>query len=101
MLESLFKKVAGLKPWNIIKKRLQHRSFPVKCAKFLRTAFLTEHLRWLLLVIISLTPDSSLNKQTFPSQRVTFLKQPIMYNFIDDKNKGHTGKSGPGTLVGA
>ena len=24
-----------------------------------------------------------------------------MYNFIDDKNKGHTGKSGPGTLVGS
>ena len=24
-----------------------------------------------------------------------------MYNFIDDKNKGHTGKSGTGTLVGA
>ena len=43
----------------------------------------------------------SLNKKTFPSQRVTFLKQPIMNNFIDDKNKGHTGKSGPGTLVGS
>ena len=28
--------------------------FPVKSAKFLRTPFLTEHLRWLLLVMIRL-----------------------------------------------
>ena len=31
------------------KKRLWHRCFPVNFAKFLRTHFLTEHLRWLLL----------------------------------------------------
>ena len=29
----------------------------------------------------------TLNRQTFSSQRVTFLKQPIIYGFIDDKNK--------------
>ena len=46
-LESLFKKTH--------KKRLQHRCFPVKFAKFLWTSFLIEplrsllaHLRWLL-----------------------------------------------------
>ena len=33
MLESLFNKVVGLK------KRLQHRSFPIKFAKILRTGF--------------------------------------------------------------
>ena len=33
----------------LIKKRLWHRCFPVKFAKFLRTPFLTEHLQWLLL----------------------------------------------------
>ena len=32
------------------KKRLQHRCFPVKLAKFLITPFLTEHFRWLLLL---------------------------------------------------
>ena len=31
-----------------IKKRLQHKSFPVTFAKFLRTPFFTEHLQWLL-----------------------------------------------------
>ena len=30
MFESLFNKVAGLKAYNFIKKRLQHRCFPVK-----------------------------------------------------------------------
>ena len=29
-------------------KKLQHRRFPVKFAKFWRTLFFTEHLRWLL-----------------------------------------------------
>ena len=36
---SLFNKVAGLKACNFIKKRLQHRCFPVKFAKFFRTSF--------------------------------------------------------------
>ena len=35
----------------LIKKRLWHRYFPVNFAKFLRTPFLTEHLRWLFLII--------------------------------------------------
>ena len=38
-----------LKVCNFIKRRLQHRCFLVKFAKFLRTPFFTEHLRWLLL----------------------------------------------------
>ena len=40
MLESLFNKVAGPQASIFIKKRLQHRSFSVKLAKFLRTPFL-------------------------------------------------------------
>ena len=51
MLESLFNKYAGLKACNFVEKRLQHRCFPVKFAKFLRTPFFTEHIRWLLLEI--------------------------------------------------
>ena len=37
---SFFNKVAELRLW--------HRCFPMNFAKFLRTSFLTEHLRWLL-----------------------------------------------------
>ena len=44
VLESMFNKVRGLKFCNFIKKRLQHRCFPVKFVKFLRTPFFTEHL---------------------------------------------------------
>ena len=39
MLESLFNKVADLKARNFIKKRLEHRYFPVNIEKFLRTIF--------------------------------------------------------------
>ena len=39
MVEFLFNKVAALKARNFIKKRLQHRCFPVNIAKFLRTPF--------------------------------------------------------------
>ena len=42
-------KDAGLSLQLLLKKRLWHRCFPVNCAKFLRTPFLKEHIRWLLL----------------------------------------------------
>ena len=38
-----FNKVAGLKPTALLVKSLWHRCFPVNFAKFLRTAFLTNH----------------------------------------------------------
>ena len=40
VLESLFN--LGLKTYNFTKKRLQHRSFPVKISKFFRTPFLEQ-----------------------------------------------------------
>ena len=40
MLKSLFDKVAGLNVFNFIKKRLQHKCFPVKFAKSLRIPIL-------------------------------------------------------------
>ena len=49
--QSLFfnKVVAGLRPATLLKERLWHRCFPVNFAKFPRTPFFTEHLRWLFL----------------------------------------------------
>ena len=51
MLEFLFSKVAGLKACNFIKKRFQHRCFPLKFAKFLRISIFTRTpiFPWLLL----------------------------------------------------
>ena len=40
VLESLFSKVASLEACNFIKKRLQHRCFPVNIAKFLIKLYL-------------------------------------------------------------
>ena len=41
--------VAGLEACKSIKRRLQHRCFPVNIAKILRTAFSIEQLWWLFL----------------------------------------------------
>ena len=49
VLESHFKKVAGLEARKSMKRKLQHRCFPMNIAKFLKTAFSVEHLWWLLL----------------------------------------------------
>ena len=38
-------KVAGLMPATLLKKRLWHRCLAVNFVKFLKTSFLTEHLR--------------------------------------------------------
>ena len=48
VLEYLFNKIASLKVCNFIQKTLLHRCFPVNIVKYLRTAFFTEHLQWLL-----------------------------------------------------
>ena len=52
VLESLVNKVAELQACNFIKKWLQDRCFPVNIAKFLRTTFFIEHLRWLVLQVL-------------------------------------------------
>ena len=43
---------AGFSPPTLLNKRPLHRCFPMKFAKFSRTPFLIEHLRWLLLKIV-------------------------------------------------
>ena len=52
-LQAYVKLVPLLRPATLLKKRLWHRCFPMNFAKFLRTPFLTEHLRWLLLSSVS------------------------------------------------
>ena len=44
-----FNKVAGLRPATLFKKRPWQRFFPVNVAKFIRTPFFAEYLRYLLL----------------------------------------------------
>ena len=62
-LESLFNEFADLKVCNFIKKGFQNRCFPMNIAKFLRTAFLIGHLRWVLLSVLGIFRPSLLNQK--------------------------------------
>ena len=62
VVDSLFKKVAGLQSSNFVKKWHQHRCFPVNVANFLRTAFSREHLRWLLSCLLEREEEEGVNK---------------------------------------
>ena len=57
MLDSLFITVAGLKAWDFIKNRLQRSCFLVNFAKFLRTPYLQNTSRRLLLLISPFQPS--------------------------------------------
>ena len=59
MLESPFNRLAGFKTCNFLKKRLQHRCFPVNIAKFLRTLILMKICEQLLLQFLLLTVNIS------------------------------------------
>ena len=51
LCQSLFlNKVVGLRSATLLKRRPWHRCFPLNFAKFLRTPFLQNTSRWLLLV---------------------------------------------------
>ena len=58
VLESLFNKIAGL-GLKRFKKRLQHKCFHEKFAKFFITPFFKEHFCWLFLQVIKLNIDQA------------------------------------------
>ena len=60
---SFFDKLADLRPAILLINRLWRRFFPVNFAKFLRTLFLTEHLRWLLLKRFYIIFKSTFSKE--------------------------------------
>ena len=86
-LESLFNKIAGLKACNFIKKRFQHRSFPVNIAKFLRKPILKNICKRLLLSLTTTFPQISLMeeyyfkimRQSYATVLAPFVKPEIMY----------------------
>ena len=76
----MFLRPEGLQLY-FIKNRLQHRCFPVNLVKFLKTAVFTEHLRWLLLHLISLMFSScTLGLYNLKSSFVVYTK--IFFMFI-------------------
>ena len=65
-------------PANLFKKRLWHRCFPVNFAKFLRTAFLPEHLRWLLLCMQPGSPANICDEEICNRSFTGFLGSPLL-----------------------
>ena len=59
MLEFLFNKIASVQGCNFFKKKLHHRCFKVKFAKFLRTLILKNICKGLLLTMLAHSPQSS------------------------------------------
>ena len=98
-----FNEVAGLSPATLLIKRLWHRCFPVKFAKFLRTSFLTEHFQWLLLTapnFVSVprlcTIQNASNSLTKAQLRTPFLQNSsqwllsnVRYFFKKGKNRNN------------
>ena len=73
MLESSCNKVKGLKACNFIKKRLQHRSFPVKFEKILRRSTFTEHLWWLLFGLQKTDTRTLVTRKLIPKRTLGLL----------------------------
>ena len=69
----------SLLPSTLLKKRLQHRCFPVNFVKFLRTAFFIEHLWWLLLELGGLE-KKELCYRCFPENIFKFFWTAILYS---------------------
>ena len=84
MLESLFNKVAAC---NLIKKEALAQEFSGNFAKFLRTRFLTEHLRGLLLVIEAahIWNDIVLRKFQYPT-----VEENCKYHISNARYKSYT-----------
>ena len=76
-----FNKVVGPQNCNFIKKSLQHRFFPVKFAKFLRTPCFTEHLQWLLLTVWGLQPATLLKMFIKDIKDVWLRQRWFLVNF--------------------
>ena len=74
--------VWGSEAWNFIKKRLWHRYFPVKFAKFLNTPFFTKPLRWLLLRAAKFVsmPRLCTVQNTSNSLVKAHLRTPFLHN---------------------
>ena len=82
MLESIFDKVAILQPRNFIKKRLQHRCFPVNDANFLKTPILKNICKRLLLLIVMLLQENNHTQRCFDLPEPKLHKKRTCVMFV-------------------
>ena len=86
MLKSFLNKIAGLKGFNFVKKRLKPSLFLENIVKSLRTAFVIGRLWWLLLhcelpIFINIEIVGKL-KYTNGLQLVTSLKSELLHRYL-------------------
>ena len=63
--------------WSSIKKRLQHRCFPVKFAKFLRTSILNRICERLLLNLKHYSPANSVAEAVIEFSKTVAAEEEI------------------------
>ena len=80
VLESLFKKALGPQARKFMKRRLQHRHFPVKVARFSST-FFTDYMGWLVFKI----SNSNILFKDFSGIPLRHSKSLITCNSHNDK----------------
>ena len=92
--ESLFNKVTGPQACNFMKKRLQHRCFPVKFTKFLRAPILksicerlTASIYWFQILIVDSTHFSSSYISILPEK----LRKDLVFSRFQGVWKWNTG----------
>ena len=74
-----FKKVSGHSPATLLKKRLQHRCFPMSFAKFLTAPFFIDNLLWLLLRFATkIIQNVSLERRL---EFFSIIKSPVTHLF--------------------
>ena len=71
-----------LRPANLFKKSLWQRCFPVNLTEFLRTPFLIEHLRWLLM-----NNETSIVSAFCPKAMEAYMRRNKKKQNETDKNK--------------
>ena len=87
MLKSLLNKGAGRKVCNFIKKRLQHRCFPVNIGKFLRTPILKNICVRVLLKRLSEVIVKTFLKSHFQNHLDSVILQK--YKWLSNQNFKH------------
>ena len=85
-----FNEVAILRSATLFKKRFWHRCFPLNFAKFLRTSFLKEHLRWLLIKPILESQSvhfSDIGLEKYPWLDYDISKDSVTCHICKQQNK--------------
>ena len=90
--KAVFKKFANftdLQAFNFIKKRLQHRCFPVKFAKFLRRPILKNSCERMLLIVPQSARDTPVRKTC---SKLKMERVEANAQIIQSQQKRDTGK---------